>query len=178
MWTETARKQYRREDLRYASDMTDAEWALVEPHLPAQKALGRPRIVVLRGVVDALLYILRTACPWRLLPHDFPNRSTVQRYFYAWQGDGLREKVNFLLVQMARERESREASPSAGVIDSQSVKTTESGGPRAMTRARKSRGANATSSPIPVGIWLVCKCTLLISKIAMGAPEVLGPVVK
>jgi len=82
MWTETAREQYRREDLRYASDMTDAEWALISPHLPGQKALGRPRIVQLRGVVDALLYILRTACPWRLLPRDFPKRSTVQRYFY------------------------------------------------------------------------------------------------
>src|SRR5580692_1966694 len=65
--------------------MTDAEWALIEPHMPEQKALGRPRIVRLRGVVDALLYILRTACPWRLLPRDFPKRSTVQRYFYAWQ---------------------------------------------------------------------------------------------
>ena len=79
-------------------------------------------------MVDALLYILRTACPWRLLPRDFPNRSTVQRYFYARQGDGLREKVNFLLVQIAREREDHEASPSAGVIDSQSVKTTEKRG--------------------------------------------------
>ena len=104
MRTEIAREQYRREDLRYASDMTDAEWALIEPHLPGQKALGRPRIVRLRGVVDALLYILRTACPWRLLPRDFPKRSTVQRYFYAWQTEGLWEKVNFLLVQQARER--------------------------------------------------------------------------
>ena len=104
MWTETAREQYRREDLRYASDMTDAEWALISPHLPGEKSLGRPRIVPLRGVVDALLYILRTACPWRLLPRDFPKRSTVQRYFYAWQAEGLWEKVNFLLVQHARER--------------------------------------------------------------------------
>jgi hypothetical protein len=71
MWTETAREQYRREDLRYASDMTDGEWALIEPHMPAQKALGRPRIVRLRGVVDALLYILRTACPWRLFTARF-----------------------------------------------------------------------------------------------------------
>src|SRR6202162_5202155 len=156
MWTETAREQYRREDLRYASDMTDAEWALISPHLPGQKALGRPRIVPLRGVVEALLYILRTACPWRLLPRDFPKRSTVQRYFYAWQADGLWQKVNFLLVQQAREREGRDASPSAGVIDSQSVKTTESGGPRGYDAGKKINGRKrhilTDTIGLPVGV--------------------------
>ena len=110
MWTETTREQYRRDGLRYASDMTDAKWAMVEPFMPAVKRLGRPRKVDLRGVVEGLLYILRTACPWRLLPHDFPNRSTVQRSFYAWQTDGLWERINFVLLQQARERAGREAA--------------------------------------------------------------------
>ena len=86
-WTETTRRQYRRDDLRYASDTTDAEWALIAPHLPPPRRLGRPRTTELRSVVDALLYILATGCQWRLLPRDFPPYSTVQRFFYRWRED-------------------------------------------------------------------------------------------
>jgi transposase len=85
-WTEATRRQYRRDELRYASDMTDAEWALIAPHLPPPRRLGRPRTTELRAVVDGLLYILATGCQWRLLPKDFPPYSTVQRFFYQWRG--------------------------------------------------------------------------------------------
>jgi transposase len=176
MWTETTRRQYRREDLRYASDMTDAEWALIEPHLPAAKRLGRPRCVALRAVVEALLYLLRTASPWRLLPHDFPNRSTVQRYFYAWQAAGLWETINFRLLQQARERAGREASPSAGVIDSQSARTTESGGPRGFDAGKKINGRKRHIITDTVGHLVAAQIHAADIQDRDGAPGLLGSI--
>jgi transposase len=128
MWTEITHSKYERAGRRYASDLTDAEWRLIEPFMPPVKRLGGPREIDLRAIVDAILYIVRTGCQWRLLPKDFPPFTTVQGYFYDWRDQNLFERINFELLLQAREAAGREASPSAGVIDSQSVKTTESGG--------------------------------------------------
>jgi len=130
LWTKITRPKYERAAQRYASDLTDAEWAVIEPHMPATKHLGRPRQTDLRAVLDGILYIARSGCQWRMLPKDFPPFTTVQGYFYDWRDTGLFERINFELLLEAREAAGREASPSAGVIDSQSVKTTESGAPR------------------------------------------------
>jgi len=121
----------------YPSDLTDAEWAILEPLIPPAKPGGRKRSVDIREVINAILYLLRTGCAWRMLPHDFPNWHTVYTYFRNWRRDGTWQRINDVLRRQLRTQEGRDAEPSAAILDSQSVKTTEKGGPAAMMPARK-----------------------------------------
>ena len=135
-WTEITRRKYRRDGLRYASDTTDAEWAMIQPLLPPASPLGRPRATDLRAVVNAIFYIASTGCQWRQLPKVFPLFDGAERSLCVVTLRRVGEHQP-RFGQAAREQAGREASPTAGVIDSQSVKTTESGGPRGFDAGKK-----------------------------------------
>ena len=128
MWTNKNRARYDRSKLRYPSDLTDEEWRLVEPLIPPGKPGGDRRTVNLREVVNGLMYVLSTGCQWRAIPKDLPPKSTVYDYFDLWTYDGTLERIHRALYDWCREQAEREASPTAAIIDSQSVKSAEKGG--------------------------------------------------
>ncbi|WAJ28500.1 IS5 family transposase [Antarcticirhabdus aurantiaca] len=137
MWTPATRAQHNRDFLRYSSDLTDAEWAVIEPVLPKAAAADRSRAWPMREIVDAVLYILRSGCSWRMLPDHFPPRSTVRNWFRRFRDERLFEGLGHRLVLADRERCGRQASPSAAVMDSQIARTCESGGPRGYDGAKR-----------------------------------------
>jgi len=152
MWSKENRIRYDRSGLRYPSDLTDAEWAHVEPLIPPAKRGGNRRHVAVREVVNSVMFVLSTGCQWGAIPKDLPPRSTVYDYFDLWGWDGTLERIHEALYVKCREAAAREASPTAAIIDSQSVKSAEKGGAastlRVTTRARRSRARSATSLSI------------------------------
>jgi transposase len=152
MWTRKNRGRYDRSRLRYPSDLTDEEWALVEPLIRPAKRGGNRRHVVVREVVNGLMYILSTGCQWRAIAKDLPPRSTLYDYFDLWSWDGALDRIHDMLYAQCRQAASREASPTAAIIDSQSVKSAEKGGLRSTRtgsmQARRSRARSGTSSSI------------------------------
>ena len=149
MWTKENRKRYDRSQLRYPSDLTDEEWSLVAPLIPPAKRGGNRRHVDMREVVNGIMYVLSTGCQWRAVPKDLPPRSTLFSYLNLWSWDGTLDRLHHALYEKCREQDEREASPTACIIDSQSVKSAEKGGPAsirmATMRARRSRARSATS---------------------------------
>ncbi len=140
--------QRERRSQSYPSDLTFEQWAILEPLIPPAKPGGRPRSVGMREVINAIFYVDRTGCQWRALPHDFPPWSTVWSYFRMWRNDGTWERIHTALRSQVRVKQGREPTPSAAIIDSQSVKTSQKGGFAATTAGRKSRGASGTCSSI------------------------------
>src|ERR1700685_4003456 len=150
VWTARNRGRYDRSQLRYPSDLTDDEWAHVEPLIPPARRGGNKRHVDVREVMNGIMYGLSTGCQWRAIPKDLPPRSTLFHYLDLWSWDGTLDRIHHALYMECREQAEREASPTAAIIDSQSVKSAEKGGlvsiRMAMMQARRSKARSATFS--------------------------------
>ena len=147
MWTKENRARYNRDQLRYPSDVTEEEWGQIAALIPPARRGGRQRTVNIREVVNGLLYVLSSGCQWRAMPTDLPPRSTLFDYLERWQADGTLRQIHDTLYVRCREQAERHVSPSAGIIDSQSVKSSEKGGSalirRVLMRANGSTGRSA-----------------------------------
>ena len=147
MWTRANRARYNRDQLRYPSDVTEEEWGQLAALIPPARRGGDKRTVNIREVLNGLLYVLSSGCQWRAIPTDLPPRSTIFDYLARWQADGTLRQIHATLYVRCRDHAERQASPSACIIDSQSVKSAETGGaaliPRALTRANGSQGRSA-----------------------------------
>jgi transposase len=157
MWTNENRARYDRSKLRYPSDLTDAEWAHVAPVIPPARRGGNRRHVDEREVVNGLMYILSAGCQWRAIPKDLPARSTLYGYFDLWSYDGTLDRLHDALYVKCREQAGREASPTAAILDSESVKSAEKGGVAStrmvMMRARSDNEGVALRSKARSGIF-------------------------
>ncbi len=149
MWTIENRPRYDRDKLRYPSDLTDPEWEQIKPLIPPAKRGGGKRTVNMREVVNSIMYVLSTGCQWRYIPKDLPPRSTANGYFCQWGYDGTLEKIHHALYVKCREQAEREASPTACVVDSQSVKSAEKGGMHRSTWLRCRQADQGQEAPHP-----------------------------
>jgi transposase len=159
MWTIENRPRYNRDKLRYPSDLTDAEWAYIKPLIPPARRGGGKRRVDMRQVVNGVMYVLSTGCQWRYIPKDLPPRSTVNGYFCLWSYRGTLEKIHDALYVDCREQAEREASPTACIIDSQSVKSAEKGGPASIQMGSMRASCSRARSAISLSIRWGCCCT-------------------